>query len=68
MGNENEWEMVIFIKAMAWFDFWKNDHFSFIFVLIMKSIFKNEIENENENEPKMSQKWLPEQPYYPCHH
>jgi hypothetical protein len=53
------WKMVIFAKAMTWFDFPKMIIFHVILFSFLRSFFENEIENELENEPKMTGKWLP---------
>ena len=52
MKVKMERKMVIFTKAMAWFDFLK----MIIFHLILFSFLSSFFENEIENEIKMSQK------------
>jgi hypothetical protein len=59
MKVKMERKMVIFAKAMAWFDFQKMIIFRLILFSFSSSFFENEIENELENEPKMAEKWLP---------
>ena len=39
-------KMTIFVQARAWFDFSKMIIFRFIFNIILKKWFKNEVENE----------------------
>ena len=52
MQVKMERKMVIFVKAMAWFDFQK----IIIFHLILFSFLSSFFENEIENEIKMSRK------------
>ena len=58
MGSENESENDHFCKSEGRVRFFKNDHFSVHFRVILKFIFEKWKKNETENEPKMARKWL----------
>jgi hypothetical protein len=58
MECENGCKNDHFCKSEGRVRFFKNDHFSVHFRLILKFIFEKWKKNETENEPKMARKWL----------